>query len=352
MQTYTGRYYNSQTETTVDASITLTAKQITITIKDVQGNARDVYWFWEQVKKGNDRSGGTVLEYPGYPSQSVTVHSLTFADAIAFYLERKKKPGFFANRGKLIVSSVFLIVLALLALVYFWFIPFLAVRIANNVPISYEEKLGQSSYEALIREYKTDSSASRQVNDFFRQLKISTQYPIQITVVQDKQSNAFALPGGHIIVYDQLLQEMKHYEELAALLSHEYAHVEKKHTTKTIFRSMGTYMFISLLFGDLGGAGAVVVENANSLKSLQYSRRLEREADLYGLQLLQQRHIDPRGFSWLFNTLKQQNGLQPSEWLSSHPDLDRRIRYINRETQPGAATTDSSLLRIFISLKQ
>jgi Zn-dependent protease with chaperone function len=153
-------------------------------------------------------------------------------------------------------------------------------------------------------------------------------------------------------VYDQLLKNMRHYEELAALLSHEYAHVEEKHTTKTIFRSMGTYMFISLLFGDLGGAGAVVVENANSLKSLQYSRRLEKEADLYGLRLLQERKIDARGFEWLFNTLKQQNSLQPSEWLSSHPDLDNRIRYIQQETQPGPSNTDSTLLRIFISLKQ
>ena len=351
MQTYTGKYYNGQTDTSVDAEITLTAKQITISIRDTQGTARQVHWFWEQVRQGKGNAG-TVLEYPGYPAQRITVHALTFADAAAFYLERKKKPGFFANKGRLIVGAIFLFLVALLALVYFWFIPFLAVRIANNVPISYEEKLGQSSYDALINEYKVDPQATKLVNEFFQQMKVQTQYSIDITVVKDKQSNAFALPGGHIIVYDQLLREMKHYEELAALLSHEYAHVEEKHTTKTIFRSMGTYMFISLLFGDLGGAGAVVVENANSLKSLQYSRRLEKAADLYGLHLLQERKIDPRGFEWLFNTLKQQNSLQPSEWLSSHPDLDNRIRYINREMRPDPAITDSTLLRIFISLKQ
>jgi Zn-dependent protease with chaperone function len=351
MQTYTGKYYNSQTDTTVDAEIILTAKQITINIQDAQGTARQVHWFWEQVRQGKG-GAGTVLEYPGYPLQRITVHALTFADAAAFYLERKKHPGFFAHRGRLIVGTVFLIIVTLLALVYFWFIPFLAVRIANNVPISYEEKLGQSSYDALIQQYKVKPGATRLVNEFFQQMKVRTEYPVEITVVEDKQSNAFALPGGHIIVHDQLLRDMKHYEELAALLSHEYAHVEKKHTTKTIFRSMGTYMFISLLFGDLGGAGAVVVENANSLKSLQYSRRLEKEADLYGLDLLQERHIDPRGFEWLFNTLKQQNSLQPSEWLSSHPDLDNRIRYIHREMRPGPATTDSTLLRIFMSLKQ
>ncbi|WP_298736291.1 M48 family metallopeptidase [uncultured Chitinophaga sp.] len=351
MQTYTGKYYNGQTDAAVDADITLTAKQITITIRNAADAARQVHWFWEQVRQVKGEAG-TVLEYPGYPLQRITVHALTFADAAAFYLERKKKPGFFANKGKLLVVSIFLFLVTVLLLAYLWFIPFLAVRIANNVPVSYEEKLGQSSYDALIKEYRIKPEATKLVNEFFGQMKVQTPYSVEITVVEDKQSNAFALPGGHIIVYDHLLQNMQHYEELAALLSHEYAHIEKKHTTKTIFRSMGTYMLISLLFGDLGGAGAVVVENANSLKSLQYSRRLEKEADLYGLQLLQERHIDPRGFEWLFNTLKQGNSLQPSEWLSSHPDLNNRIRYINREMQPGPAITDSTLLRIFISLKQ
>ncbi|GAA0527252.1 M48 family metallopeptidase [Chitinophaga japonensis] len=348
MHTYSGKYYNSLTDTTVAAEITLAAKQITITIKDENGADRQVHWFWEQVKPGDRHT----LHYPGYPAQTITVQSLTFADAAAFFLQRSRRPGFFARRGRLIIAAVVLSVISLVALAYFWFIPFLATRIANNVPVSYEEKLGQSSYDALMRQYQADTAATRLANDFFRQMQVSTRYPVHITVVQEKQSNAFALPGGHIIVYDQLLHEMRHYEELAALLLHEYAHVERRHTTKTIFRSMGTYMFISLLFGDLSGAGAVVVENANSLKSLQYSRRLEKEADLYGLQLLQERHLNPQGFEWLFNTLKKQNGLQPSEWLSSHPDLDNRIRYIRRHTRAETITTDSSLLRIFISLKK
>ena len=348
MQTYNGQYYNSLTDTTVAAAVTLTPKQITIEMKDEHGVTRQVFWFWDQVK----RPAPGRLEYPGYPAQAITVSALTFADAVTYHLERKKHPQTYAHRGRTIVLSVITIVVGLVALVYFWFIPFLAARIANNIPISYEEKLGQSSYDALMQQYKVLPEATKQVNNFFKELHIATRYPVQITVVHDQQSNAFALPGGHIIVYDQLLHEMQHYEELAALLSHEYAHVQLRHTTKTIFRSMGTYMFISLIFGDLGGAGAVVVENANSLKSLQYSRRLEREADLYGLELLEERHINPQGFAWLFNTLKKQNGLQPAEWLSSHPDLDKRIRYIEAHTRQGNTTTDSTLLRIFMSINK
>ncbi|HEU4553298.1 MAG TPA: M48 family metallopeptidase [Chitinophaga sp.] len=348
MQTYIGKYYNGQTNSSTDAAITLAPKQIIIEIKDAQGTLRQLYWFWDQVK----HPAPDTLEYPGYPLQRITVASLTFADAVQYYLQHKKGQRFFARRGRTIAGMVFLAVVGIIALVYFWFIPFVAARIANNLPVSYEERLGQSSYDALMQQYHADTAASRQVNAFFRQLQIPSRYTVQITVVRGKEANAFALPGGHIIVYDQLLKEMRHYEELAALLSHEYAHVALKHTTKTIFRSMGTYVFMSLLFGDMSGAGAVIAENANSLKSLHYSRRLEKQADLYGLELLQARQIDPRGFEWLFNTLKQQGGMQPSEWLSSHPDLDNRIRYIHEHTMTERAVTDSSLYRIFITLKQ
>jgi len=348
MQTYTGKYYNAQTNSSVDAAVTLTAKQITIEIQNTQGELRQLYWFWDQVK----HPAANTLEYPGYPAQRITVTALTFADNVQYYLQRKKGPRFFANRGRAVVGITFLAVVGIVALLYFGLIPFVAARIANNLPVSYEEKLGQSSYDALMQQYREDTAASRQLSAFFRQLHIPSHYAVHITVVQEKEANAFALPGGHIIVYSRLLQEMQHYEELAALLSHEYAHVALKHTTKTIFRSMGTYMFMSLLFGDMSGAGAVIAENANSLKSLQYSRRLEKQADLYGLELLQERHIDPRGFEWLFSTLKQEGGMQPSEWLSSHPDLDNRIRYIHEHTVTERAVTDSSLYRIFITLKQ
>ncbi|MCK7559120.1 M48 family metallopeptidase [Chitinophaga sedimenti] len=104
-------------------------------------------------------------------------------------------------------------------------------------------------------------------NDFFKQLKIKTAYDIRITVVKDDQLNAFAVPGGHIVVYDKLIKQMKGPGELAALLSHEYSHVELRHTTKTMFRSMGTYVMLSLVFGDLTGVAGVVVENAHSLKT-------------------------------------------------------------------------------------
>jgi predicted Zn-dependent protease len=79
----------------------------------------------------------------------------------------------------------------------------------------------------------------------------------------------------------------------------------------------------------------VLVENANTLKNLEYSRKLEKEADLNGLKLLEARQINPEGYIWLFGILKQDGGAAPSEWLSSHPDLDNRAAYVKKEMKAG-----------------
>ncbi len=109
---------------------------------------------------------------------------------------------------------------------------------------------------------------------------------IRITVVNDNTVNAFALPGGRIVVYSALLKEIGSYPELAALLSHEFTHVNNRHSTKSIFRNLGSKVFLGLLFGKFGSVTAVLVDHADNLKSLKYSRKLEKEADIEGLAII------------------------------------------------------------------
>ncbi|WP_446914219.1 M48 family metalloprotease, partial [Klebsiella pneumoniae] len=82
--------------------------------------------------------------------------------------------------------------------------------------------------------------------------------------------NAFAVPGGFIVVHDAILDEMEHHEELAGLLGHEIGHVQLRHSTKAIARSLSYYMLLSLLFGDVSGIAAVIVDNASTLNNLEY----------------------------------------------------------------------------------
>jgi predicted Zn-dependent protease len=154
-------------------------------------------------------------------------------------------------------------------------------------------------------------------------------------------------------VYSALIEKMESYPELAALLSHEFTHVNNKHSTKSIFRQLGSRIFLSLLFGRLGSVTSVLVNHADNLKSLKYSRGLEKEADVEGLQLLRERKIDPAGFADLFIHLKESSPAAGGpEFLASHPDIDKRIAYIKEVSGDIVVQENTQLQRIFEQLKQ
>lgn len=331
MHRYQGFYSYDSPDNVQAAEVTLQKDKIEIHLKDAHGNPRVVHWYWYNVTEGKKTANGVELHHIGQPQQTLRVSSAEFAELAEKRLQKRGKP--FPTAAAVFMTASAVIV-GLLALAYFWFIPFLAGRLASNMPVEYEVKMGEEAYRSLIKEYKVLPEKTDLLNMFFQQLDIQTEYPVRITVVEEKQVNAFAVPGGHIVVFSGLLDKMQRPEELAALLAHEYSHVALRHTTRSMMQSLGTYMAVSLIFGDLTGVGAVLVENANSLKNLEYSRRLEKEADLNGLRLLEARHINPEGFVWLFGTLQKEGGAAPAEWLSSHPDMNNRIGYVKKEMGP------------------
>ncbi|MFM8591979.1 MAG: M48 family metallopeptidase [Sphingomonadales bacterium] len=248
----------------------------------------------------------------------------------------------------------FLLVLALigsLLLGYFVILPVVAEQVASVIPRSSEKVLGDAVYQALQED--SDSRGSALLSSFFDSMHIKTPYEIRIALVNDKTVNAFALPGGQLVVYTGLLKKMKSYSELAALLSHEFIHVEKRHATRSICRSLGSQFFIGLLFGNMGSVVSVAAGHADELRTLSYSRSLEKEADLSGLQLLLDRGIDAKGFADLFNHLKQaESSLVLPEIISSHPDTDDRAAYIKKAATGQQPVSHPSLNHIFDTLKK
>jgi Zn-dependent protease with chaperone function len=111
-----------------------------------------------------------------------------------------------------------------------------------------------------------------------------------------------------------------------------------------------------VLFGDIGGIGSVIVSNADQLKGLSYSRKLEKEADMNGLKILSERKIDCNGFVRLFGFLEKEmdkEDLQPAEWTSSHPDLIKRIEYIkaNELFNKNGVELSETLKTLFLKIK-
>ena len=133
--------------------------------------------------------------------------------------------------------------------------------------------------------FETDEEMTALVNEFAANIEFNTEYPINITVVNENVVNAFAIPGGQIVVFDGLLSKMTCKEELAALLAHEVAHVHHRHSLKSMCKSLAGALFVSLVFGDAEGISSILVENSNALMDLSYSRKLELEADNKGCLL-------------------------------------------------------------------
>ena len=123
-------------------------------------------------------------------------------------------------------------ILAVLFIIYLLIVPWLSSRLASKVSVKTERQLGDAVYDAMNLQDREDTAASYVLNEFFAEMDIATPYEIRISVVKDEVMNAFALPGGRIVVYSALLKQIRSYPVLAALLSHEFVHVNNKHSTR------------------------------------------------------------------------------------------------------------------------
>lgn len=354
MNTYSGTYQVQGGEA-YSATFSFLKDKLNIHFKDEHGNDRNVFWYYDEIIKENFRQQGSVtVRYGGYPAQAIETRQPGFVEELEQRLQKQNKNFLLKTFGHALpfLRILFFIILLLVA-AYIWVVPYMAGRMAEKVPVSYEENLGDAMFSSMKSGFIIDDKKTMYINDFFNELKINTPYKIHITVVKDDVPNAFAMPGGNIVVYDKILAGIDDYSELAALLSHEFTHVQNRHTTKSLFRNFSSSAFLSVILGNAGAVSDVIISNANNLKNLSYGRSLEKEADMNGVKILSERKIDCNGFIGLFNMLKKQNNIEVAEWMSSHPDLQNRIDYIRKspDFNKNGVNEDETLKGIFLKIK-
>ncbi len=355
MKSYLGTFHSSSGDYG-EASILVFDKEVHIGYRNQQCQHIQLKWPMQDVDASFDFSKqATRLRHAKETGIEIFVNGNDADNFVKGMQAEQSKPWHKKDKAKEWQRNflIFLGVVTFLIVLYFLLVPWMAEQFASKVSVKTEEGFGDATYKVLVPEGSENVKASLTVNGFFAAMNVKTAYNVRVTVVNGETVNAFALPGGHIVVYSALLEKMESYLELAALLSHEYSHVNNRHTTKAIFRKLGSKIFLGLLFGKMGSVTSVLVDHADNLKSLKYSRGLEKEADIDGLALLKARKIDPKGFADLFNHLKESvpAGSMP-EFLASHPDIDKRIAYI-REASANVAVEENALLKaIFEKIKQ
>jgi Zn-dependent protease with chaperone function len=356
MKSYFGSFHLSPGAEPVESTVLVFDKNLNIGYRNPDGTNATVNWLLKETDLHFDFvSQRTRLRNSRTPGQELWINGNDVSNFIREMQAEQQKPWHKKSGGREWIrnGALLLGIAGLLVLIYLLIVPWLSQKLAAKVSVKTEQQLGEAVYDAMGLEAQEDSTASFVLNEFFAAMDIPTAYPIKITVVKDNTVNAFALPGGRIVVYSALLKEIKSYPELAALLSHEFTHINNKHSTKSIFRRLGSKVFLGLLFGRFGSVTAVLVDHADNLKSLKYSRSLEKEADMEGLEILRQRKIDPKGFEDLFENLKEAaRGSILPEFLGSHPDIDKRIGYIREAAGGFQAEENTRLKTIFEQLNK
>ena len=157
-------------------------------------------------------------------------------------------------------------------------------------------------------------------------------------VVNLRDINAFALPGGPMFLNRGMLQAAGSEGEVAGVMAHELSHVILRHGTAQA--SKGQKFQIGAVAGQILGAivggrtGSVIAQGSQiglGTYFLKYGREYERQADLLGAQIMARAGYDPRQMARMFETIERRGGGRGPEWLSDHPNPGNRVEAINRE---------------------
>ena len=307
----------------------------------------------------NELTGTTLtIKYGEYPHKTIEI----IGESALLYYELISKNSFlgrsnvlwYRKKTPIIIGLIFLF-FCLCVFSYWTLIPWLGEKATLLVPKNTEIKLGESIAENFKQTEEINKESSKLLNQLLDSLQIKESYPIKITVVNSPTVNAFALPGGQIFVYTGIIQKMKHYNELVALLSHEITHVTHQHSLKSLGRSAATSIFISGLFGDISGISAGILDQASQLKQLRYSRELETEADQHGVDFMLKYKVSPKGMVDLMQILDGESEGEDGfmNYLSTHPETKERINALKSDNQININFKENqSLKTIFSKIQQ
>jgi hypothetical protein len=214
----------------------------------------------------------------------------------------------------------------------------------NTFPPAKDVQLGKESAQMLAKRLPLCNDPK--VDEYLTKLGLrlvskmptrGVQYPWEFHCVNDKEINAFALPGGYVFVNRGAIEAADNEAQLAAVMAHELSHVVMRHGTAQL--SKGSLMQgAATIFGQIFGgstSGALLSQGvalgAGGLL-LRYSRSDETQADVLGTQTLYDVGYDPRAMAQFFEKLQAETkGKNPPQFLSDHPNPGNRVARVNEE---------------------
>jgi Zn-dependent protease with chaperone function len=216
---------------------------------------------------------------------------------------------------------------------------------SNKYSVQDDIKLGRQAAQEAESQFPLlrDEEVRGYVENVGRRLVASipsqfqhSEFQYYFKVVNARDINAFALPGGPMYVNRGMIEAARTEGEMAGVMAHEISHVALRHGTAQATKGQ-KYSILGGIAGIagtiLGGPGVGQLAQAPfAVYLLKFSREYETEADILGAQIMAQAGYDPRELANMFRTLEQQ-GAGGGGFLSDHPSPSDRYARINREAQ-------------------
>lgn len=237
-----------------------------------------------------------------------------------------------------LIATCVVLVLAIVALVR-WGLPAGSDLVAALVPAETEALIGEYSLQALDEGGETGRSTAtseerERARAIFAELLDAqpddgTAYALVFRNGHGRYgigANALALPGGTIVVTDEMLAAARDDDALAGIFAHEMGHVHARHPLRLFVRTLGISAISTIALGDPGALGSAVASVAGLGFGLSYSRGFEREADRHAATLMRATGRDPRALGLLLLRLAPAGSDPTNGWFSSHPTSEERVK--------------------------
>ncbi len=342
---YSGQYSDGQSASVIAVSVV--AGQDGLRIATPEGEPISV-WSWDQVGLVEKVSKGRPIRLL---NRAINGARLTFDyPAVLPILESMAPNLAHAPFGRKQIRTIALSVgIGAAAIGFLVFgLPLVAKPLAKLVPVAWEEQVGDDTIDVVNRMFAggkkscTGTKGLKALNDLAQRLLAGTETPyrVRVSVANADMVNAFAVPGGRVVLFRGLIDKAKSADEVAGVLAHELAHVIYRHPTQGMITSVGWSAILSAFTGGASFSSEVVAQVAAHLATSAYSRELEAEADREGVAMLNRTGIGGDGLVKFFELIQklEKKGISLPKYLSSHPLTGSRIAAIQKLSKPAAAT--------------
>lgn len=221
--------------------------------------------------------------------------------------------------------------LVLLSVAYVWGLPWAAQALAQRVPPSGEQRLGEYIYKQLderwLKPTQLDPQRIEHLRQRFEAAAQAQPAPMPAFRLEFRSggplgANAFALPGGILVVTDELIALAPDDDAILGVLGHELGHVHHHHVTANIIQASGLSTVAFVLWGDVS---SLLSTASVALLQASYSRESETEADTYALDFIKAAGLRRSSVADLLESLQKKSREEGSHLWASHPDMNERI---------------------------